>query len=458
MIRRSARASFAMAIAIALALAVIRAANAAEYINHEAPVPPTATEARGPLDAAFDAPEAETRVLARRLQARLAKRGDFLANATAKLELRSYYFNRRNPGDDEARATVTGGRLTFDSGDWNGLGIGLSYYNSTELSQTGSDTGLLASGGDNISVLGEANIRYRFNDGFLDGSEIKLYRQQLNLPYLNKADIRRLPAVHEAYTLSRIGARSFDYGIGYIRQFKNFDSKDFIRIGEAAGAPGSDAGLSLAGARVHFTDTTSVGAVTLYAHDSFNTFFTEAVHARQLTETVDLKLQGQFTDQRSVGRQDIGEFDTWHYAMKASSGWRGGVVSLAYTDTGEGAAVRKPFGSSPSYNSIQRLDFDRAGERSLALGLSYNSAYASALGLSGFATIARGVDAVDPATGMDLPDRSEYDLNIDFPPPRGPLQGLWLRTRYNFVDVDGEGARHDVRVILNYEVPVLLGS
>ena len=61
------------------------------------------------------------------------------------------------------------------------------------------------------------------------------------------------------------------------------------------------------------------------------------------------------------------------------------MVSLAYTDTGEGAAVRKPFGSSPSYNSIQRLDFDR-GERSLALGLSYNSAYASALGLSGFAT------------------------------------------------------------------------
>ncbi|MFB3051684.1 MAG: hypothetical protein ACE1Z0_06825, partial [Acidimicrobiia bacterium] len=103
-----------------------------------------------------------------------------------------------------------GGVLAYESGWWNNLSIRAAYYNSTELDSSGPETGLLASGHDNISVLGEANLRYRFTDTFLEGSTVKLYRQTLSLPFINRHDIRQMPAAHEAYTISRTNS-DLDY-------------------------------------------------------------------------------------------------------------------------------------------------------------------------------------------------------------------------------------------------------
>ena len=47
-----------------------------------------------------------------------------------------------------------------------------------------------------------------------------------------------------------------------------------------------------------------------------------------------------------------------------------------------------PWGGKPSYLSLQRLDFDRAGEKAVLLGLSYNNDYFSSLGLSSFVNLA----------------------------------------------------------------------
>jgi hypothetical protein len=51
-------------------------------------------------------------------------------------------------------------------------------------SADGPDTGLLAPGGENINVLGEATLRFRITDSILEGSTINLYRQTLNLPFM----------------------------------------------------------------------------------------------------------------------------------------------------------------------------------------------------------------------------------------------------------------------------------
>ena len=90
------------------------------------------------------------------------------------------------------------------------------------------------------------------------------------------------------------------------------------------------------------------------------------------------------------------------------------------------------------------------------LGLSYNTEYFSSLGLSSFINIAHGTNADIPLTGESLPDRTEYDLTVDYKPPRGLLEGLWVRVRYARLDIEGDGETvRDIRIIVNYSVPFL---
>jgi len=72
----------------------------------------------------------------------------------------------------------------FESGWWNNFAVRTAFYNSTEIDADGPDTGLLAPGGENINVLGEATLRFRITDSILEGSTINLYRQTLNLPFM----------------------------------------------------------------------------------------------------------------------------------------------------------------------------------------------------------------------------------------------------------------------------------
>ena len=66
-------------------------------------------------------------------------------------------------------------------------------------------------------------------------------------------------------------------------------------------------------------------------------------------------------------------------------------------------------------------------------------------------TAAKGRDAIDPATGLDLPDRTEYDLTLDYKIAGGFLRGFWFRARANWIDVEKDGERvREYRLILNY--------
>jgi hypothetical protein len=90
------------------------------------------------------------------------------------------------------------------------------------------------------------------------------------------------------------------------------------------------------------------------------------------------------------------------------------------------------------------------------LGLSYNTEFFSSLGLSSFINIAHGTDAKGAFAGEDLPDQTEYDLTVDYKPPRGLLKGLWVRVRYARLDIDGDGEKaRDIRIIVNYSIPFL---
>ncbi len=101
-----------------------------------------------------------------------------------------------------------------------------------------------------------------------------------------------VPAAHEGYTIGRDGS-SLDYIVGHPTKFKAFNSDSFVHMSEAAGAVGSDKGLSLAGARIPATDEFTLGAINYYGWDTFNIFFTEATYHNVVKGDLDFRLSGQ---------------------------------------------------------------------------------------------------------------------------------------------------------------------
>jgi outer membrane porin, OprD family len=430
-------------------------AMSAEYMQQQGPVPSSAEDLLGALGYAFSHPEEQPWYLLDDLKIALEDTHPFISDSTLAFDLRTFSFDRKNSVLPDGDAWALGGQLHYSSGDWNGFSVEASWYNSTELDANGAPTGLLSSSNDNINVLGEANLRYRFEQDLLQGSELTLYRQKLRLPYLNTEDSRMLPSTHEGYILQRAGS-GLDYVVGHVTKFKERSGDEFRYLSEVAGAKGTDEGLTLAGAQLPLGENLTIAAINQYGWNTFNTLYTEASFNDRLSESLDFKLSGQYTNQRSIGDELVGGFSTWHAAGQAALSWRGAIVRLAGSRTGDGARIRAPWGGKPSYLSIQRSDFDTANERAVMLGLSYNTEYLSSLGLSSFVNIAHGWDGRIASEGIDLPDRTEYNLTVDYKPPGGPLRGLWLRLRWAHLDVerDGDTAR-DIRLIINYQLPLI---
>jgi hypothetical protein len=442
-------------VALLATLAFHQITGAAEYILVESPPPESAGKLQVPIDYAFREKPLSERFLLKGLKERLKDLPPFWRDTRVDFHSRTYAFDRRNSSTDKAEAWTVGGQVEYESGRWNNLGIRAAYYFSSKLHADGGDTGLLAPGQKNISLLAEANLSYEFTNTVLKGSVVRLYRQTLTLPFVNKHDIRMLPAVHEGYTIWRENS-SLDYIVGHLTQFKDYDSDDFVSMSEAAGAFGTNKGLTLAGGRISLSDDYSVGAIDYYGWDTFNTFYAEATYHKVLTENLDIRLSSQFTYQSSVGDELVGDFDTTQFGTKGAIAWQGAVVTLAGSITGDDAGIRKPWGGTPSYLSIQRFTFDRANEKALLLGISYNTDYFSSRGLSSFINIAHGFYAKTSSTGADLPERTEYDITVDYKPPDGFLEGLWVRARFNYVDMeDSSDTVRDFRIIVNYTLTLL---
>jgi hypothetical protein len=428
---------------------------AAEYMQQSGPFPSRAGDLMGALGYAFTHPQEQPWYLLDDLKVALKDTHPFIRDSRLAFNLRTFGFDRDNATLPDGDAWVIGGQLRYSSGEWHGWSAEAAWHNSTELDANGAPTGLLTLENDDINVLGEANVRYRFDGGPLADSELTLYRQKLNLPYINTEDVRMLPSTHEGYMLQRLGS-GFDYALGHITRFKERSDDEFVYLSEAAGALGSDKGASVVGAELPLAENFTLGAINQYGWDTFNTFFAETSYSNQIDTNTDFRLSGQYTHQRSVGDELIGEFNTWVAAAQAALGWRGGIVRLAGSRTGDGSFIRAPWGGKPSYLSLQRSDFDSAGERAVMLGLSYNTEYFSALGLSSFLNIAHGWDRRLAFEGTDLPDRTEYNLTVDYKPPDGPLRGLWIRLRWAHLDIDGDGGTsRDIRLIINYQLSLL---
>lgn len=375
-------------------------------------------------------------------------RNTLFRNATWQTNFRTYYFDEYRENDRDRRALATGGEFHLEATtrlEWFSLGASLYTSQPVHAPEKRDGTGLLASGQESITTLGRGYLQFDVNK-----TRVRLFRQSLYLPYINRQDSRMIPNTFNAAIMAHNGNR-LEAVVGYINSIKPRTSDDFISMSEQAGATGRHSGASIAGLRWNFGDDASIGAINTHVIDVYNQLYAESAGTFDLSESVNGKWGLQFTDQRSVGDELIGSFDTWALGAHAAFGYKSLVLEIAHTRVGDGAGIRSPFGGRPGFTSLMMEKFERANEKAMRIGLSMSLKRFGLDAVSTNVQLARGVGAEDPATGASVANQTEFNWTIDYRPRTGRLRGVWLRVRWATEEADRN--RRQLRLIANYTVP-----
>jgi hypothetical protein len=364
----------------------------------------------------------------------------FLRDSILSLEPR-FYYRRLDDGNGVHEAFAGGGAMIFESGWWREtIQLGIGGYTTQPLA-TGHDpgaTGLLTPNGDGLVVLGQAWAKLR-----LEPATATLFRQEMELPFINGDDTRMIPNMFEAYRVDVKPSDVFRFGLAYVTREKTKTSAEFRPMSEVAGVPGVNRGTSVAGFLLGATDTAYIGAVNELTWDLLNIAYVEAGKTWRFSNGVELRGELQFVDQQSVGDELLGGFATQLYGASLTASYGSAVLSMAFTSTADGSKILRPFGGVPAFNSLMISDFDGAGENSWGVGLSYDFARIGLTGVKAFASYAHG----------ELPanqHEDEIDATVDYRIDRGALRNFWLRLRYAYNTPSNQPATEDFRLILNY--------
>jgi hypothetical protein len=379
----------------------------------------------------------------------------FLRDTELGFHWRTFYFDRRKRDGRHSEALATGGWLDYHSGWWRER-VAVEWKLFTSQRLYGPDrrdgTALLRTGQNSYTAgAAVANLKLRH-----EATTAVLYRQELDLPFVNRQDSRLTPNTFQGVTLLHEGER-FGAAAGYLASMKQRNDDSFESMSDVAGGAGGNRGMLFAGARIPLSERFSIGAIDYWVEDTLNIVYAEASGLWKLGRDVSLKLEAQLTDQRSVGAEKLGggSFDAQRVGGRVSLGWRGLILRLAANTTDAERAIVSPFGSDPSYLSLMQEDFRRAGEDAWLVGLSSDFSSLSLDGFTAALNLARGTGA-RAAGGGGAPEITEVDLTLDYRVREGLFRGLWLRLRGSVVD-DAAFSRtsNDFRVILNYDVPLL---
>ena len=273
-----------------------------------------------------------------------------------------------------------------------------------------------------------------------------------------------MPNTFEGITLVTLPDtdRNYDYAAGYLTAIKQRDSNKFISMSDAlAGGDVENRGAPFGMVRYRPFSGFSTVFSDYYIQDFVNTGFFQAEYDFRLPkETPNWILGANIIPQESVGSDLLtgNSFQTYQASAKVQTAYVGWTLFAAGSVTGDQSKIFSPFGTKPNYTDMQQLSFDNASEKALGGSVAYDFGYAfSKYGLSGLSAgvwDTQGWGAVNPATGLGIPDRNELDLWMQYRPTSGPLQGLRVRTQYSNVWQSGSvtNPQAEFRVVVDYTV------
>ncbi len=448
--------------ALLLLLAIAHAGIAAESDYEDAPPDVPIDERKSPIEKHLEE-ELPDEAGPHTDPIRRAVRGwaPVLADSTLSARFRSYYLYGKLVDNSRREAWTYGGWLRWKSGLLlDRIRFGIGFYTSQPIHAPSDRDGtqLLRPRQRPFSVFGETYAAVEL----AEGHELRLYRQLYDIPYLNKHDNRMAPNSFEGYSVQgalpasgwRPGVR---YITGWVSRIKERNSDRFISMAEQAGAGDAKRGLAMAGIELTLTPDVRVGVLNHHVPDVLNIFYTKADWTRRLSDDLALSAEVHYTQQRSTGDDLLtgSSFDTYFLAGFVGASYRGATLSFAMSTTSDEQRIRSPYGSRPSPVDRMLRSFDRADEEAWDAALIYNFKAHGLPQLTVFGSYTRGTGARIAEPRESLPDQSELDLTADYRVKRTRLRGLWVRVRGAFLNQRGGDSQNELRIILNYDWPVL---
>jgi hypothetical protein len=366
----------------------------------------------------------------------------FFRYAEFSLQPRFYFRSLQNSfGLHEAFAA--GGALSLTTGWWRDtLQLGVTGYTAQPVvSPSGAgNTGLLQPNGDGFSTFGQAWAKVKIGPAIAT-----LFRQALQLPFINGNDSRMIPNTFEAYQLEAEPCKDLRLNIGYVAGMKPRTSADFEPMSNIAGVPQVHRGTSLGGFLIGSEHNAFLGAIEELTWDLFSCCYVQAGRTWKFQKDFEIRGDVQFVEQCSVGRELLGTFNTQLYGARLTVSYANALLSVETNETASGTGIRNPFGGDPSFNSLMISNFNNAGEKAYGAGITYDF---SKLGLNGVRAFAAYAYGIMPARRWE----EEFNATVDYRITTGVLQNLWLRLRYAHNVSNISRPIEDFRVILNYTV------
>ena len=420
---------------------------------------------------------------------RLEKRRKAFEDTTFEVNFRTFFMDRNKFDGLEQEAWAIGGRAGLKTGFFlDHIAFGLTAYTSQPVYAPESRDGtlLLETGQEGYTVLGEAYAQVRI----VDGHNIFVGRKGFDTPFINRNDVRMTPNTFEAIVYqgsTKLGPSTSDpgvnndgmglagqsegnpdsdskqvvapappvevpvlrYGVGYFDEIKERNSSSFVSMARDAGAD-VERGVFAAGI-IYEKGKFSIGAIDYYSDDIINIAYGETKVELPLSSDFKPRLAFQFVDQRSTGDNFLqtDSFDVQQFGIKAELPAGNALFSAAFTHATNGDAnLRNPWSGYPGYTSVQVQDFNRAGENAFLLRAGYDLPW-----VPGMSAYALAVFGTEPEAAGQF-RQNEYDVNLQWAPPKGCMKGLSVRLRYALVHQFGGDVVDltDFRVICNYVI------
>lgn len=450
-------------IVVAIAAAGVAMPAQAQSAKQEEPIPETPAKSLTAIERTFTTlPVPETLTLFPQIREQLKGTSAFLRDSKAAINFRSYYrdeVTNAPTGSGWREAWAAGGSVAFETGRlFDLISGGFVLYTSfpvyAPLEHDG--TGLLKPGQQQYGSLGQLYGKVHVHKDH----EIVAGRYLYDTPFMGPHDNRMSPKTFYGYVLhgtfgdEASGGPHFRYGGGYIAAMKERNSTEFISMGRSAGAL-EDRGTGVFGGMFGWGPV-RIGAIEYYTQDVINIAYAEGKYAAVLGNGFSAALSLQFADQRSTGANLLNggtPFWTNQFGSQLQLGWKSAILTAGYSVVNPGFNMQTPWSANPFYTDAQILAFNRAGENTVMVGLSY---VLNELGLPGVAASVFYFNGWTSAAAAGGPlTEYEWNFNLEWRPNWKPLPGLWLRARYGFSATDQNNVRttvDEIRLILNYGI------
>ena len=374
---------------------------------------------------------------------------DFVKKSDYGGEFRTFYMNRRfhNTAHTD-QSLAAGGSLRLETPYWYHLSGGIEAYTSLPLifyKEEQGGAGLLKTNQHGYFVIGKLYLQA---EAFK--TRARIFRQELETPFMNSYDYRMTPVTYEAYTVQTWFVKNLELMFSYVTRVKRWTDDKFNTLTSAAGLKGTHNGAAVWGATYTLDDVLKIQAWDYYCVNFMNIAFAQIDATWKIMKEFSATWSAQGIYQHNAGKNLDGKFDAGQLGTQTVFHVYDADITVGYTAANYSHDVINPWGAYPGFTSIMEEDCDLSGERAWIVGLGYDfHRIVEGLSFTFFHT-----ESVVPHGGtFSNADQYESDFNLLYK-FHGKLKGLSLKFRMSFVDHSfstGGTKYRDFRGILKYE-------